>query len=122
LAAACHRSGERAVVFARRGFELQPDYCDLLDTRGVILYRFGRLREAGVDLSRCVELLPADAPGLAGSYLHLARVWDRLGEPRHVAENLNLALASRRQSAGLTPGQVQEATDMRNQLTEGVQP
>lgn len=104
----CEEQGQcqKALELANRGLKLKPDYIDLIETRGVIHYRLGRLEEALRDLSRSIELYPVNAPALAVTHFHLARVYAQMGRRTDAIEHVERALTLHRRSDQSTdPGQ-----------------
>ena len=63
-----------AESLANAGLAHHPENVHLLDTRGVILHKMGRLNDARRDLERCIALCDADSPTRVKAMLHLARV------------------------------------------------
>jgi Flp pilus assembly protein TadD len=92
-----HDRGEdglsEAAALANRGLSLQPDNAHLLDTRGVILLKLGRLEEARRDLEKCVRLSGGQQVTLAKALFHLgqalARITGEGGAARAALENAN---------------------------------
>ena len=49
---------QTALAWAEKGLEIDPEYADLIDTRGVIYNRLGEFELATADFRRCLELYP----------------------------------------------------------------
>lgn len=66
----CEENGDykNALQLAQKGLRNTPQYVDLIDTRGVIYYRAGKIREAIHDFSKCIELYPQNSPALTISH------------------------------------------------------
>ncbi len=64
-----------ALDLANRGLEVRPDYADLIDTRGIMLFHLARYDEAERDFLRCLDLYPPAQLSASLSRLHLARVY-----------------------------------------------
>ncbi|MBP8305511.1 MAG: tetratricopeptide repeat protein, partial [Phycisphaerae bacterium] len=100
---------QEAVALADRGLEINRDYVDLVDTRGVAYYRLGRYDKAVEDLARCVEMYPAGNPAGAGSRFHLARAYAKLKRSADAIRLLKEALDLHKRIGGLTAADVAEA-------------
>jgi len=76
----CEEQGQyqEALTLANRGLQYEPDYLDLIDTRGVAHYRLGNLPEAVKDFERFIGLCPPWAPSLATTRFHLARAYAQM--------------------------------------------
>ncbi|HPC94145.1 MAG TPA: tetratricopeptide repeat protein [Sedimentisphaerales bacterium] len=99
------RQYQKALELANRGLQLRPEYIDLLETRGVIYHRLGRLDEAVQDLSRSLELYPVNAAAMAPTHFHLARVYAEMGREADAIRHVEQALALHRRSRQSTdPG------------------
>ena len=48
---------QQALELAEKGLAKEPNYVDLLDTRGMVYYRLGRFERAVEDFTRCVNSL-----------------------------------------------------------------
>lgn len=83
---------KEALELANKGLKVAPNYADLLDTRGVVLYRLGQFENAAADFSQCVLLYPANARPLASAYFHLARAYDKLGNASQAQQSLKQAI------------------------------
>ena len=88
-----------ALRLADRGVRVNPNYADLLDTRGVIHHRLGNLEKAAADLTRCLELMGADDPASAQAHFHLARVYLEMGRRNDALNELKQALEFHEQAA-----------------------
>jgi tetratricopeptide (TPR) repeat protein len=108
---------QEALKFANRGLKVAPDYADLLDTRGVALYRLGQFDKAAEDFSRCVDLYPANARAATSSYFHLARTHAELGHTDQAQRYLKQAMDLQARIGGLSAADLAEA----NLLTEPLQ-
>ncbi|HEX5271846.1 MAG TPA: tetratricopeptide repeat protein [Gemmataceae bacterium] len=82
---------ERALVLVESALKSQPNNLAIRDTRGRILARMGRWKEALVDLELALPALPDDRE------LHgvLADVYEHLGNPSLAAEHRRLAEAKK---------------------------
>ncbi len=72
-----NRDGEglsEAAVLADTGVAQFPNNVHLLDTRGVVFFKRGRLDQAREDLEKCVRLAGGQHATRASALLHLARV------------------------------------------------
>lgn len=96
----CEEQGQyqKALELANRGLKMRPEYIDLIETRGVIHYRLGRLDEAVQDLSRSLELYPVNATAMASTHFHLARVYAEMGRKADAIRHVEQALALHRSS------------------------
>jgi predicted Zn-dependent protease len=83
---------QEALEYANKGVARYPKDPHLLDTRGVLLARLGRLAEAQQDLEGSRDLA-ADIPSTkARASLHLARVLAKRGDRKALERSLDLAL------------------------------
>ncbi|MEP0843778.1 MAG: hypothetical protein HRF43_13830 [Phycisphaerae bacterium] len=80
------------LAFAEQGLALQPGNVHLLDTRGFLLFKLGRLEEARADLEKCLASPMLTAATRVSALRHLAEVHVRLGEPARAKEKLTEAL------------------------------
>ena len=68
-----------AKAIADAGLALNPNYVDLIDTRGMIRFRLNDFAGAAADFQKCIELYTEKAPGRSGSHFHLAKALIKLG-------------------------------------------
>ncbi len=116
----CEEQGrqQEALGLAQRGLKSAPEYTDLIDTCGVIHYRLGEYHKAVRDFDKCIELYPRDCPSLAGSYFHLARTLEALGQDNDKAiDSLRKALSLSSKIGGLSKVEMTEATNLLKELT-----
>jgi tetratricopeptide (TPR) repeat protein len=114
----CERDGQyqEALELADRGLKVAPDYMDLLDTRGVVLYRLGRFDKSAEDLARCIELYQDNAKSLASAYFHLARADAKMERTEQARERLKQAMD---RAKDLSLEDQAEAKALLEQLREG---
>lgn len=87
---------------------------ELLDTRGIILLKSGRLNEAAASLQEAVGQTPT---GTDPRYqLHLAAVYDRLGKREEALRLLQQAQANELQATVLSPDDVQWMNELTRNL------
>jgi tetratricopeptide (TPR) repeat protein len=110
---------QQALELAEKGLAKEPNYVDLLDTRGVVYYRLGRFERAVEDLSRCINLYPERSQSLVASYFHLARALAKLGQTSQAVDNLKKALDLNNSAGGLTASDLTEARQLLGKLSEG---
>jgi tetratricopeptide (TPR) repeat protein len=110
---------QKALELAERGLAKEPNYIDLLDTRGIAHYRLGRFERAVEDFNRCVTLYPAGKSLLTSSYFHLARALEKLGQTSQAVDNLKKALDLNNSAGGLTASDSIEARQLLEKLSEG---
>ena len=110
---------QEALALAQQGLQLQPEYLDLRDTRGVIYSRLGDYEKAVLDFQKCIELYPVQSPGIVGSYLHLGRALASLGRKTEAAANLRQALELNKANGGLSPEDAAAAEQLYNSLSQG---
>ncbi len=117
----CEEQGqpEEALTLAEKGMTIASEYTDLIDTRGVIHYRLGHLKEAAADFSRCIELYPAHLPSLAPVRFHLARVYAQMGRKTEAIEELRKALDVQDRVGGLSDEDLADARGLLEQLQKG---
>jgi tetratricopeptide (TPR) repeat protein len=109
----------KALDLAERGIEIEPNYVDLIDTRGMVYYRLGQFERAVADFSRCVNLYPAGKTALAGSYFNLARALEKLGKTSQASENAKKAMELNSTTGGLTDSDLVEVRQLLQKLSEG---
>ena len=110
---------QQALELAQRGLEKDPDYIDLIDTRGVAYYRLGEFDKAVQDFNRCVSLYPPQTPAMVASYFHLARALAKLGQKSQAIESLNKTLDLNDKIGGLSAKEFAEAKRLLEELSEG---
>jgi tetratricopeptide (TPR) repeat protein len=110
---------DEALALAERGLTLQPDYVDLIDTRGMAYYRLGRPDKAVEDFRRCVLLYSKQTPSLVNSYFHLGRALMQLGEKVEAREQLAKALEMNSELRVLSPEESAEANRLIELLSKG---
>jgi len=105
-----------ALPIANQGVKRWPQNVHLLDTRGVILFRLGRLDEAKRDLLNAFDVAgPRSATGAAVRF-HLARVLAAGGERDEARKRLKEALTMAAQWGGLSAQEQAEARSLSQQL------
>ena len=104
--ALCEQNGQyqEALELADKGLKIAPNYVDLLETRGVILYRLGQFEKAAEDLARCVELYPGNAGPLASAYFHLARAYAKMRRTARPSRPSRQAMDPAKRLAARGPG------------------
>jgi tetratricopeptide (TPR) repeat protein len=108
-----------ALALAERGLTLQPDYVDLIDTRGMAYYRLGRMDKAVEDFRRCVLLYPGQTPALVNSYFHLGRALMQLGQKAEARGQLSKALELNSEIKALSLEDSAEANRLIELLSKG---
>jgi len=118
----CEEQGkfQEALQLTQRCLVKNPDYIDILDTRGVAYYRLGQFDKAVKDFSKCVELYPQWNPDAAGSYFHLGRALAKLGQKHEAIKNLKRALDLNKKIGGLSKTDINEAQSLYEKLSQGV--
>jgi tetratricopeptide (TPR) repeat protein len=118
----CQEQGkyEQALEFAQMGLELDPDYVDLIDTRGVIYYELARYEDAVRDFTRCLELYPDTTPAKVATQMHLAKALIKLGRRSEAQTYLKQALELYTQVGGLSDSEHTEAASLLEEISEGV--
>jgi tetratricopeptide (TPR) repeat protein len=81
-----------ALPYADRGIGVRPDDPSLLDTRGVILLRLNRLREARESLERCVDIGGIAPTTRAIALVHLGEVLQTMDDGAGARMRLESAL------------------------------
>lgn len=92
---------EAALAFADRGILFHPDDVHLLDTRGVVLTRLGRLEEARKDLQRCIQLADTVPGTKAQALMHLGHNWIQQGDTTKAKTYLDAAKKLDKKQQGL---------------------
>ena len=107
---------EQALELTQRGLKKDPDYIDLIDTRGVAYYRLGKHHNAVRDFKKCIEMYPENLPALTATHFHLARALAALEQNREADRNIQKALDLNNKIGGLSPTDLAEAKRMLNRL------
>ncbi len=89
----CENKGrhQEALELAEEGLKINPNYIDLIDTRGFIYYQMGEFDKAVEDFTTCIRLYPTGNPTAIGSYFRLANTFDKLGQTDKAAEHRDQA-------------------------------
>jgi len=117
----CEENGryQDALELADRGLKTAPDYADLLDTRGVVLYRLGQTEKAAADFSRCIDLYLPNSRSAVSAYFHLARSYDKMGQTDDAQKSLKRAMDLQDRIGGLSTADLAEARALLDQLQKG---
>ncbi len=110
---------QQALELTNKGLTMAPQYIDLIDTRGVVYYRLGKLDRAVQDFTTCIKLYPSTAPPAVSSRFHLARAFAKLGQANRAIEHLNQALDLDSRVGGLSAADAAEARNLLEQLRGG---
>ncbi len=114
---------DEALNLANRGLKAATNYTDLLDTRGVIVYRLGQFDKAVEDFRQCVELYPANARALASAYFHLGQAYAKMGRASDAEKALGQARDLHDRATDptkrLSPEDLAEMTLLLEQLQKG---
>ena len=95
-----------------------PKYVDLIDTRGMAMYRMDRYDEAIEHFAKCLRLYPSDTPQLAVSHFHLAGALVKTGQTTEAVKNLKQALSLNARIGGLSETDLAEAKKLLKKLLE----
>jgi len=117
----CEEQGKfkEALELAQRGLQIQPNYIDLIDTRGVAYYRLGEFDKAVEDFTKCITLYRENNPAVISSRFHLARAFAKLGQKDEAIKHLTQALDPDNRIGALSDIDVAEAQRLLTQLQEG---
>ncbi len=107
---------QQALELTEKGLRLQPNYIDLIDTRGVINYRLGKSEQAVKDLTKAVELYPATSSNMTVALFHLARALAGTGQKDKAKEYLNQAIDRHNKKAALSAEEFAEAQQLQKKL------
>ena len=110
-----------ALELARRGLDIDPNYFDLVDTRGVIYFQLGEFDKAVQDFSKCLEHGPGNTPMSVATRFYLARALAEIGQNEKALERVNQALDMQDDIGGLSKANLHEARLLRKKLKEGRQ-
>lgn len=108
-----------ALELAQRGLKIDPDYFDLVDTRGVIYYHLGEFDKAAVDFRKCIESGPRGAPAGVMTRFYLARTLAKQGQKEQAIAQLKDALDLQGRIGGMSGDDLREAQLLLRQLQEG---
>jgi tetratricopeptide (TPR) repeat protein len=114
---------ETALEYANMGIAHHPDHVNLLDTRGVVLFRLDRLEEAKVDFQRCIDLTENDPrPNLqhtrAQALFHLGRLYAKQKNSTRAKEQLEAAMEIDSRLGVFTSDQSAEIRDLTRALEQ----
>lgn len=117
----CEEQGKylEALELTQKGLQAEPDYADLLDTRGVIYYRLGEYEKAVQDFTKSMSLYLGTTPASIGTRFHLARALARSGQKDKAIEQLNQALDLENRIGGLSTADRADAQRLLKELQEG---
>jgi tetratricopeptide (TPR) repeat protein len=117
----CEEKGqfEEALQLAQKGLAIDPEYKDLIDTRGMVFYRQGDYEKAAADFLKCIELYPAHLPSSVAPRFHLARVYAQTGRTAQAIALLKEALGTQERIGGLSSQDVADAKLLLDQLQKG---
>jgi len=123
----CENKGKHQVALelANEGLDMDPNYVDLIDTRGVIYYKLGKFDDAVEDFTKCIRLYSTGEPQAIGSHFRLAKTFDKLGQKDKAVEHLNQALEMyqaldpKSQFRAFLTSDMDEAQRLLTQLQEG---
>ena len=107
-----------ALQLVTGGLKKAPNYVDLIDTRGMAMYRMDRYDEAIEHFAKCLRLYPSDTPQLAVSHFHLAGALAKTGQTTEAAKNLKQALSLNARIGGLSETDLAEAKKLLKELLE----
>jgi tetratricopeptide (TPR) repeat protein len=105
----------QALELVERGLEQEPDYIDLIDTRGVIYSRLGKHQNAIQDFKKCISMYPENFPALAATHFHLAKALTALGQNKEAHSNIQKALELNNKFGGLSATDLAEAKKILDQ-------
>jgi len=110
--------GKEALALADRGRSLYPAFTELIDTRGVIYHRLGRLDDAAKELGECVRVSPVGSRQQAAAQFHLAAVLADQGKNDEALRLLRDALGKTQPGRGLTADERAEAEALLSRLAQ----
>ena len=100
--------------YADQALRAYPDQPNLLDTRGVLLTRLGRLDDAREDLEKCLDAATLPSSTRAQALFHLGRVLNLQGDKKTAQQKLTEALDLDRQHDIFKPDERAEITHLLN--------
>ena len=109
---------EQSLELVRRGLAKNPNYIDLIDTSGMVHYQLGQYDKAVEDFTKCIKLYRSGASAVVGSYFHLSKALQRLGQENEAISNLKKSLDLNVRIGGLSPDQAAEAQQLLAELSE----
>lgn len=109
----------RSLELAQKGLRIEPDYLDLIDTRGMAYFRLGKLEQAIDDFNTCTTLCPSHLPSAAASYFHLGRAYFASAQKENAMKYLKRALQSNQKTGGLSANDAAEAQNLLDGLLKG---
>jgi tetratricopeptide (TPR) repeat protein len=109
---------EQSLELVRRGLAKNPNYIDMIDTSGMVHYRLGQYEKAVEDFTKCIKLYHSGASAVVGSYFHLGRALQRLGQENEAISNLKKSLDLNVRIGGLSPAEAAEARQLLAEISE----
>jgi len=116
----CEEHGQcrRALKLIERGLDLNPNYVDLIDTRGIVYYQMGWYDKAVEDFTKCTKLYRHRVPAVVGSYFRLGKTLQQLERNSEAISNLKKSLDLDKQIGGLSPENKAQAQRLLTELSE----
>ena len=93
---------QEALQLAQKALAIEPEYADLIDTRGVIYFHVGDHQQAVADFEKCLMLYQRGSPALASVYFHLGRSLNALGKTTDAKTKLENALTLHQKNPSLS--------------------
>ncbi|MDO8301606.1 MAG: tetratricopeptide repeat protein, partial [Sedimentisphaerales bacterium] len=109
----------QSLELAQKGLRIEPEYLDLIDTRGMAYFRLGKLDKATEDFTTCATLYPSHLPSATASYFHLGRAFAVSAKKEEAVKYLRMALESNRKIGGLSASDVTEAKNLLDKILKG---
>ena len=120
----CQENGDlqRSLEMANSGLKKNPEYIDLIDTRGFIYIKLGQYENAISDFRKCLELYPRANPAVITARLHLAKALEKSGQKELAIKELNTILFAKQKLDAnvreLKKADFKEALDLLNILSK----
>ena len=107
---------DNALELAMRGLDIEPEYPDLLDTRGLIYFQKGDYKKSVQDYEHCLSLYHDLHPSQASVYLRLAQALAALDRKDQARLRLEKAHALNQDTQTLTQIEIQQLNHLYSQL------
>jgi len=108
-----------ALELARKGLDIDPNFIDLVDTRGVIYYRLGEYDKAIQDFNKSLDRGPGNTPASVTTRFYLAKSLAELGQKEKALKLVTQALSLESDIGGLSKADLREARLLCKKLKEG---
>ena len=101
-----------ALQLTQRAMAINPDYIDLIDTRGVIFYNMREHQKAIAEFEKCLILYQKGNPAVASVHFHLGKSFNALGKTSDAIIQLKNALTLHQKKSTLSTADLFEVKQL----------